>query len=95
MTTTILQSKQFNIRVLFDQHGNPVICNAQGFYKIDSNCYDILPVSVSDLNIISNKLNIPLRNVRSSENEISQESYIPDFLNIFTDEEDKLEEMAD
>ncbi|MNQ38149.1 hypothetical protein D3C85_517130 [compost metagenome] len=42
---TIHANKAFNVRVTFDSNGMPSIGFVHGFYDVDSECYDIRPVS--------------------------------------------------
>lgn len=56
-----LIDKQYSISVYFDANGRPHMGNVQGFYTVDSNCYDILPVSSSIKLEISKALGISLK----------------------------------
>lgn len=42
-----LKGREFNIRVSFDENGEPVIGMVQGFYASGSNCVDIKGVPAS------------------------------------------------
>ncbi|MNC65200.1 hypothetical protein D3C75_1154690 [compost metagenome] len=42
---TIHTNKAFNVRVTFDEAGKASIGFVHGFYDVDSECYDIRPVS--------------------------------------------------
>jgi hypothetical protein len=57
MVATV-RNKEFNIRVLFTETGEPVIGNVQGFYHVDSNITDIKPVPDSTIQQIAKALGI-------------------------------------
>ena len=48
---TTLKNKSYNVRITFDSEGNPVIGSVLGFFSVDADCYDILPVP--DVTILS------------------------------------------
>lgn len=55
---TQLRNKEYNVRVLFDENGEPVIGMCQGFYKVGSNVTDFRPVPTDVIIQIAKKLGI-------------------------------------
>jgi hypothetical protein len=53
-----LHDKEYNVRIIFTSDGTPVIGRVDGFYKVDTNIVDILPVSESTIRLIAKALHI-------------------------------------
>ena len=53
-----LQNRSFNIRVSFDEAGEPVIGYVHSFYNVDAECYDIKRVPDKDVIDIAKALGI-------------------------------------
>jgi len=61
MANSSLTDKQYSVSIYFDKEGVPHLGNVQGFYAVDSNCYDIIPVVSSVKLEIGKALNIHLK----------------------------------
>lgn len=56
--TTTLNNKSFSVRISFDNEGNPVIGSVLGFFSVDADCYDILPVPDATILLIAQSLHV-------------------------------------
>lgn len=53
-----LANRSFNVRITYDEAGEPVIGAVLGFFAVDSECYDIKPVPAVDITAIALSLGI-------------------------------------
>lgn len=53
-----LNNKSFNVRITFDDQGNPMIGAVLGFFSVDADCYDILPVTDATILLIAQSLHV-------------------------------------
>lgn len=57
-TISTLNNKSFNVRITFDDKGNPVMGAVLGFFSVDADCYDILPVPDATILLIAQSLHV-------------------------------------
>lgn len=53
-----LVNRSFNVRITYDEAGEPIIGAVLGFFDVDSDCYDIRPVQQVDILAIAHSLGI-------------------------------------